>query len=324
MHKKIDTTTALRVACCILFCTGVFGTFFKKDGKNFTEVKTALLNPADTEKVNRIEITNPQGALLLHKNAAGFWSGELYFDENPLTFPVERGHIESLINASGRIRKMYKISDAPMETIVSSSLPDTDDGIFILEFAQDTQVFSRFYVKSAHTAAHVLHIGTEGKNAAVYTADGDLLPFLNINPALWADGKLFSDYVKQGKTESDVQKLVYVRYNDARHIHSQKIIAAGDTDFDSALHELFSARTAKIADEDTERQYDSLYRISAEFFDGTASHIFIYKDGDDFTVVPCAAFAIETVLQEQNFNYALKISAWTAENAGIGRIIEAD
>ncbi|MGI5172066.1 hypothetical protein H0R92_00495 [Treponema sp. OMZ 840] len=309
MHKKPDFTKAIYGMCFVLLCTGIAGNFFKKNGKNLKEVQTALLNPKYAAEVNSIRIRhkNGQNELILRKTdfVPAMWTGE-YTDtrDRKILFPADKGQIAALLDVSRKVRIMYIISDNNAQNMHKSPFFEPNDDFFGFEFLRDERLFSRFYVQKGENAAKTLISTDTGK---IYAADGDLSTFLSY-PALWADGTLFSDYARGGKSRDEVQKLVYSVYEAGGNLYTQKTFASGDTGFEKAVYNVFSARTSKIgAKPHTSFFAESKksYEIRAVFSNGENTGIFIYPAGDTFIVVPSV------------LDYALEISAWTAANIGI-------
>ncbi|WP_428771578.1 hypothetical protein V1L52_05905 [Treponema sp. HNW] len=319
MHKKKRLTYILYGLCVVLLCTAVAGSIARKNGKNLKETKTALLNPKYAYEVNSVRIRpeNAQKELVLRKMRFG-WTGESAdVQGRKILFPADNRHIDSLIETARKIRSMYIISDSNALKGPKSPFFASNDAFFDFSFLRDERLFSRFYVKSAafragNRAFSRLYIRPviNERPAAVYAAQSDLSAFLSVQPAAWADGKLFSDYARGGKTADDVQKIVYSFYGKGGALSDRKTFAAGDKDFERAVHNLFSARTSRIGVKPDTAFGDSFEKsceIVCTFSNGEDARLLIYPSGDDFIAVPSV------------LDYALYISAWTASSIGIIR-----
>ena len=312
MHKKKRFTYILYGICFVLLCTGIAGSIAEKNGKNFKEIKTALLNPKYTTEVNCIRIIlhkSGQNELILRKNEKNaMWTGIFEGKNNKkIHFPADNRQVDSLIETARKVRSMYIISDSNAQKGTKSPFFAPNDEFFGFEFLRDERLFSHFYAQKSKNADRRLYI----KSAAapsVSGADGDLSAFLSIYPATWADGKLFSEYALGGKTTDEVQKIVYILYDKTGGISAQKSFAAGDADFYRRLSDILAARTLRIGAKPDSIFFNGLeksYEIRLEFADGEKRRIVIYPAGDDFIVVP------------DSLDYALHISTWTASSIGI-------
>ena len=316
MHKKKRLIYILYGICFVLLCTGIAGSIAGKNGKNLKETKTALLNPKYASEVNYVCIRpqNAQKGLVLRKTDFG-WTGETADAQGrKMLFPADNRHITALIDSAIRVRNMYIIADFKALKGTKSPFFAPNDEFFDFSFLHDAQSLSRFYVKSAKKAregqAQRLYISPviNKTPGAVYAADGDLLAFLSVHPALWVDGKLCSDYARDGKTADDVQKLIYSFYDKTGVLFARKTFAAGDENFERAVHGLFSARTSRIGVKPDSAFWGGVeksYEIVCEFSNGEDIRLFIYPSDDDYIVVPSV------------LDYALHISTWTASSIGI-------
>ena len=278
MIKKTDIP--LRAIQFIIFvtllCTAIAGSIRQAKGKNTAEVQSALLNPKYTAAVTQIQLQQESDnlRLTLKRSEEGFWMGTLRVlqsafvaaestasavtgtpaipDSTPtvpavpaapgadLIFPADTLKIQNLLAGYGKVRNMYIISD----NLQRYFLPDKT---LSLTFSGKTSAlhtqknFSELYFASAHSPC-IVH---SAQGTSVYRTDDELCVFLSLHPASWLDPKLFCDFILNGKTEADVQKIQYTQFQGAK-VRVQKILASGDSGFDQTVHELLSAQSLKI------------------------------------------------------------------------------
>ena len=295
----------------MLLCTAVAGSIARKNGKNIKQTTTALLNPKYEAEINYIRIIrhkNGQNELVLRKyDDRDMWTGEISGKNGKMHFPADNRQISSLIDTARKIRSMYIISDSSAQKRTKSPFLAPNDDFFGFEFLRNERLFSHFYVQKSKNADRRLYISSVA--SSIYAADGDLSAFLSVNPALWADGKLFSEYALAGKTADTVQKIVCILYEGKDKLRAKKTFAAGDSGFSRTVANLLAARTSRIGVKPESVFFNGIeksYEIRLEFANGETSRILIYPAGDDFFVVPDC------------LDYALQISAWTAAFIGIG------
>lgn len=328
MNKKF-LRTLLYAASVALVCTGTIGTAVKSRGKNIKEVQTALLNPKYVQDINVIRLSGNGRGMTLYK-AGGFWfvrgTEGISADEPVSIFPADSQRIDTLIDTARKVRKMYIISDRGG----SESFFSHNDAVFTLDFAHTAgsgdetigeKVFSSLLIAVPKNGAKTLHIapaanGTDAKRANVYACEDDASVFLNLNPSFWADGKLVPDFLKGGKSEDDVQKLILREYGGDSAIAREALLrtlVAGDVGFKNAVHTLFQARTAQIgrmqagAHKDAERGESPVSSLAAVFADESEVAVSVYKKGTDYRAVP------EFVQTAAATRYELSVSEWTYE-----------
>ena len=344
----------------ILLCTAIAGSIRQAKGKNTAEVQSALLNPKYTAAVTQIQLQQESDnlRLTLKRSDEGFWTGTLRVsqsasaaaestasavtatpaipDSTPtvpavpakpgtpapgadLIFPADTLKIQNLLAEYGKVRNMYIISD----NLRRYFLPDKT---LSLTFSGKTSAlhtqknFSELYFASAHSPC-IVH---SAQGTSVYRIDDELCGFLSLHPASWLDPKLFCDFILNGKTEADVQKIQYTQFQGAK-VRVQKILASGDSGFDQTVHELLSAQSLKIGlNETAADDASNITQQSAAVFENrsaikitlffNASHtaaVFLYpiptaedvNSAAEYTVIPA----------DRSLSYSLRISAASFE-----------
>ena len=343
-----------------LLCTAIAGSIRQAKGKNTAEVQSALLNPKYTAAVTQIQLQQESNnlRLTLKRSEEGFWTGSLRVlqsasvaaestafavtgtpampDSTPtapaapaasggtpapgadLIFPADTLKIQNLLAEYGKVRNMYIISD----NLRRYFLPDKT---LSLTFSGKTSAlhtqknFSELYFASAHSPC-IVH---SAQGTSVYRTDDELCGFLSLHPASWLDPKLFCDFILNGKTEADVQKIQYTQFQEAE-VRVQKILASGDSGFDQTVHELLSAQSLKIGLNETAADASNITQQSAAVFENrsaikitlffNASHtaaVFLYpiptaqdiNSAAEYTVIPA----------DRRLSYSLRISAASFE-----------
>lgn len=326
MIKKIGVPLrALQyIVFIILSCTAISGSIRRSKGKNITQVQSALLNPKYSAAVTEIKLKQENNTQLTFKRAdKGFWTGTLQAlqstSNTDLIFPVDTVKIQNLLSEYRKVRNMYIISDNFKRYFFS-------DQTISLTFsgkpsALHTQKdFSQLYFASAQSPC-IVH---SARSASVYRTDDELCGFLSLYPAAWLDPKLFCDFILNGKSEADVQKIQYTQFRGTQ-VPVKKILASGDRGFEQAVHELLSAQSLKIGLKETAADASNITQQSAAVFENrSAIKITLFFDASHTASVflyPVPLLAQNAnpateyiaIPDEQSLFYSLRISAASFE-----------
>ncbi|MFI3258226.1 MAG: hypothetical protein R3Y36_08020 [Spirochaetales bacterium] len=291
-----------RVLCIYFFAviftvTAIVGSLTDSKGANLGTKTTVLLNPRYVPSVQTIKLSREKTNELFEIEKTDFGYRGIFGN---IIFPVNTAKVNELLLIASSTRKLYTISD---NYSAWNSLSIDDSSAVVLSFfgteeptVRPTHEFSRLYFGSEDFSRTNIMLRT-ADSPNVYRTQNDFYSFLQFYPSAWSQAYIVSDYIKNGKTEQDVQSVSFIQNG----IETKLI--SGDENFISATQTIFSIQSFNIVPATVVT--DNVFSQVRIVFSGNQTAEFSVYVGNNNTyyLVPVS----------RDLSYALEVSAQTYE-----------
>lgn len=250
--------------------------FFAVDSNSVKSVKSALVNPADSENIQKIIISSPEAILTIQKEK-NWWICE---SGGVRTFAHEKT-ILNLIDNLTKLRNMYKISDSVhgkenLDLVEGSAQIITVAGV-------DGRIFSKLYFGSSDSLTARIAVASE-RGKMCYETEDDFSVYLKTDLNFWSVPEIFfsiNNPANLSLSSEDLHLLLSLRHGQ---IFCSEPVPK-DAVFEKSLT-LFG-------------QYDSFQRV--DFYS-------LPQDGDILYL-----YTQTLSVDDENCNAVFEVSRWTFE-----------
>ena len=165
-------------------------------------VKSALINPKNSEAITRFEFSSQDGVIQIFKDGDNdFW--KICRPGNAECLPADSKKLENLLSDFTKVRNMYKISD---KITRNSSFGLTDTSAFSVRYYYngtfDELIFGNqdFSLSSRYMMS--------GRNTSVYEINDEISKYLSSSVQFWAEPYLISREVLGNGIENNLQRVL--------------------------------------------------------------------------------------------------------------------
>ncbi len=275
----------LAAAICTLSLTYILS--FVKEGASKEKrenIKSALINPANAEKLTKLQFSDASGRIQLEK------TGQLWLvsrQDNPLIkFPADSTKVNSFISDFSKVRSLYKVSDRLSK---NNFFGLTDDSAFTIRYTYDSSFDDLIFGKQDFTLSSRYLMS--GRNTTVYEISDELEKYLTSSLQFWTEPYLISRSAAGLTRSEDIQRIIIEEKGSRRTGRA-----------DSRLLEL---RHGGLPEQSEIKYENEDLKLMLELGDKTSYILYFYKineDGSD-------GYAVRQVYATSE--YWVKISAWT-------------
>lgn len=252
----------------------------EKKQNSVESYETALLNPKNEDKLQKIEIESADSKLVIEKNN-GFFVGSNA--EKTYIFPAEQKTVRNFISALKKIRTVSKIEN-------SSAILNEKNYSFKISYALENGSSTSILVGKTDITETKRFLMLPGKEY-VFKTESDFEPYLTTSADFWVCPEIVWNFSEKPNAD-EIQKISYVQKGRATtFIPSSK-------DFFKKADSLLSLRHGKLA---PLQDFDENFYFLEIEFESSAFSVKIVPVAEDYILV----------YKNSGMNYAAEISSWT-------------